>query len=78
MWLCNGLLAYEALVLIPNTKDRNGWRDASAIKSTGCSSRGSEFKSQHRHAGSQPFIIGSDALLWHAGVHAEKTLTYIK
>jgi hypothetical protein len=35
-----------------------------------CSSRGPKFNSQHPHGGSQPSIKGSDALFWHAGVHA--------
>jgi hypothetical protein len=34
--------------------------------------------SQQPHVGSQPSIMNSDALFWHAGVHAERTLTYIK
>jgi hypothetical protein len=38
-----------------------GWRDGSAIKSTGCSSKGPEFNSQQPHGGSQPFITGADA-----------------
>jgi hypothetical protein len=41
-----------------------GWRDGSAGKSTDCSSEGSEFKSQQLHGGSQPSVIGSDALFW--------------
>jgi hypothetical protein len=36
------------------------WGDGSAVKSTGCSSRGPEFKSQQPHGGSQPPIMGSD------------------
>ena len=34
------------------------------VKSTDCSSRGPEFKSQQPHGGSQPSVIGSDALFW--------------
>ena len=41
--------------------------DGSAVKSTGCSSRGSEFNFQQPHGGSQPSVIGSDALFWPAG-----------
>jgi hypothetical protein len=41
-----------------------GWRDALAVKSTDCSSKGPEFKSQQPHDGSQPSIIRSDALFW--------------
>jgi hypothetical protein len=40
------------------------WRDGSAVKSTDCSSRGSEFNSQQPHGGSQPSVMGSDALFW--------------
>jgi hypothetical protein len=38
--------------------DRLGWRDGSAVKSTDCSSRGSEFSSQQPHGGSQPSVMG--------------------
>jgi hypothetical protein len=41
-----------------------GWRDGSVVKSTDCSSRGPEFKSQQPHGGSQPSVMGSDALFW--------------
>jgi len=41
-----------------------GWRDGSEVKSTDCSSRGPEFKSQPLHGGSQPSVMGSDALFW--------------
>ena len=40
------------------------WRDGSVVKSTECSSRGSEFKSQQLHGGVQPSVMGSDALFW--------------
>jgi hypothetical protein len=36
----------------------------SVVKSTDCSSRGPEFNSQQSHGGSQPSVIGSDALFW--------------
>jgi hypothetical protein len=39
-------------------------RDGSAVKSTDCSSRGPEFKSQQPHGGSQPSVIESDSLFW--------------
>jgi hypothetical protein len=39
-------------VLSNKSLDR-GWRDGSAVKSTGCSSRGPEFNSQQPHGGSQ-------------------------
>jgi hypothetical protein len=41
-----------------------GWRDGSEDKSTDCSSRGPEFKSQQPHGGSQPSIMKSDVLFW--------------
>jgi hypothetical protein len=40
------------------------WRDGSAVKSPDCSSRGPEFNSQQPHGGSQPSVMGSDALFW--------------
>jgi hypothetical protein len=45
-------------------KKRRGWRDGLVAKSTDCSSRGLEFNSQHPHGGSQPSVIGFDALFW--------------
>jgi hypothetical protein len=39
-----------------------GWRDGSAGKSTDCSSKGSEFKSQKPHGGSQPPVMRYDTL----------------
>jgi hypothetical protein len=48
----------------PSQKKKSDWRDGSAVKSTDCSSRGPEFNSQQPHGGSQPFIMGSDALFW--------------
>jgi len=48
---------------IKHPKNR-GWRDGSEVKSTDCSSRGPEFNSQQPHGGSQPSIMGSDALFW--------------
>ena len=46
------------------------------VKSTAGSSRGPEFNSQQLHGGSQASIMGSDALFWHAGVHADRALVY--
>jgi hypothetical protein len=43
---------------------RMGWRGGSALESTDCSSRGPEFSSQQPHGGSQPSVMGSDALFW--------------
>jgi hypothetical protein len=47
-----------------NTKKKleKGWRDGSAVRSTDCSPRGSEFNSQQPHDGSQPSVMGSDTL----------------
>jgi hypothetical protein len=40
------------------------WRDGSVVKSTDCSSKGPEFKSQQPHGGQQPSVMRSDALFW--------------
>jgi hypothetical protein len=45
-------------------KENRGWRDGSAVKNTDCFSRGPEFNSQQPHDGSQPSVMGSDALFW--------------
>jgi hypothetical protein len=52
----------DTLILIE--KKVEGWRDGSAGKSTDCSSKGHEFKSQQPYGGSQPSLIRSDALFW--------------
>jgi hypothetical protein len=44
-----------------------GWRDGSGVKSTACSFRGPEFNSQQPHGGSQPSVMGSNALFWPPG-----------
>jgi hypothetical protein len=41
-----------------------GWRDGSAVKSTDCSFKGPEFKSQQPHGGSKPSVMRSDVLFW--------------
>jgi hypothetical protein len=46
------------------SNERGGWRDGSEVKSVDCSSRDPEFKSQQPHGGSQPSVMGSDALFW--------------
>jgi hypothetical protein len=51
--------SFEAVVNI-----HQGWRDGSAVKSTDCSSRGPELKSQQPHGGSQASVMGSNALFW--------------
>ena len=55
-----------------------GLEVSSAVKSTGCPSRGPKFNSQQPHSGSQPSVVGSDALFWHAGIDADRALVYIK
>jgi hypothetical protein len=49
-----------------------GQRGSLVVKSIDCSSKGPEFKSQQPHGGSQPSILGSDALLCNSGVHADR------
>lgn len=29
-----------------------------------------------KHGGSQPYIMGSDALSWHAAIHADRALAH--
>jgi hypothetical protein len=41
-----------------------GWRDGSAVKSTDCSSKDPEFKSQQPHGSSQLSLTRSDSLFW--------------
>ena len=54
-----------------------GWRDGSAVKSTDCSSRSPEFNSQQPHGGSQPSVMGSDALFWWVWRQWQYTYTYM-
>jgi len=54
----------EILLGICLRSKQRGWRDGSVVKSTDCSSRGPEFNSQQPHGGSQPCVMGSDALFW--------------
>jgi hypothetical protein len=49
-------------VQMPEKRRLRRWRDGSMGKSTECSSRGPEFNSQQSHGGSQPSLMGSDAL----------------
>jgi hypothetical protein len=53
-----------------------GWRDGSVVKSTDCFSRGPEFSSQQPHGGSQPSLIGSDALFQQASVYTDRSLIH--
>jgi hypothetical protein len=43
-------------------RNQGVWRDDSVVETTDCSSRGPEFNSQQPHGGSQPSVMGSDAL----------------
>jgi hypothetical protein len=60
----SGLQLKQDSVLCFLKQDLTGWRGGSAVKSTDCSSQGPEFNSQHPHDGSQPSVMGSDALFW--------------
>jgi hypothetical protein len=54
----------------------SGWRDASAVKGTDCSSRGLEFNLHQPHGDPQPSLKESDALLW--CVRRRQRCTYIR
>jgi len=67
MYLGKWPVKVEEQELIPNDFKKYhvwGWRDGSVVKSTDCSSRGLEFKSQQPHGGSQPSVMRSDVLFW--------------
>jgi hypothetical protein len=51
-------------IMVNRIVNEGGWRDGSEDKSTYCSSKGLEFKSQQPHGGSQPSITKSDDLFW--------------
>jgi hypothetical protein len=53
--------AWQFLLKIKRSRD---WRDGSAVRSTDASVRGPEFNTQQPHGGSQPSVMGSDALFW--------------
>ena len=55
-----------------------GWRDDSAVKNIGCSSRDPEFNFQQPHGDPQLSVMGSDACFWHTCVHAHRALICIK
>jgi hypothetical protein len=54
-------LDYKTTFCLKKIKNK-GWRDGSVVKSTDCSSRGCKFNSQQPPGGSQPFLMGFDAL----------------
>ena len=47
---------------------------AQQLRALGSSSRGSKFNSQPPHGDSQLSVMRSDALFWHAAVHADRAL----
>jgi hypothetical protein len=47
-----------------SVKKNGGWQGSPVVKSTDCSSRGPEFKSQQPRGGLQPSVMGSNALFW--------------
>jgi hypothetical protein len=56
-----------------------GWKKNKAgVMSIACSSRGLEFNSQQPHDGSQPSLISSNVLFYHAGIHADRPPIYRK
>jgi hypothetical protein len=65
-WSTEQELGQVGLMMKPCLKKPNqGWRDdGSEVKSTDCSSRGPEIKSQQPHGGSQPSATGPNALFW--------------
>jgi hypothetical protein len=56
----HGFKPIESIYLGPG--EMGGWRDGSVVKRSDCSFRGPEFNSQQLHGGSQPSVMGSDAL----------------
>ena len=46
------------------------------VKSADCTSKGPEVNPQQPHGGPRPSIKGSDALLWSAGILADRALIY--
>jgi hypothetical protein len=66
------------LLKIKNKTKQNRAQRWLRSKNTDCSSRGPEFNSPQPHGGSQPSAMGSDALFWYAGVHADRALIHIK
>ena len=54
------------------------YSDDSAVKSTDCPNRGPEFNSQQSHGGSQPSVVGSDALLWSVPEDSYNAFIYIR
>jgi hypothetical protein len=62
--VCMSVCNICAWCLRKTEKGVGGWKDGLVVESTDCSSRGPEFKSQQPHGGSQPSVMGSNALFW--------------
>ena len=62
--LVHRIREYDSKSATINLNSFRDWGDGSAVKSTGCSSRGPGFKSQQPHCGSQPSVMRSKALFW--------------
>ena len=62
----NGRMNKENLVHLHNGILQSCWAGEmeSVVKSTDCSSKGPEFKSQQPHGDSEPSIMRSNALFW--------------
>ena len=63
--LCEGVESYKI--------GTQGWRDGSVVKSTGCSSRGPQFNSQHPHGSSQLSVTPASGDPTPSDIHAGKT-----
>ena len=57
-------LVDNSLAIPFKIKRSRDWRDGSAVRSTDSSVRGPEFNTQQPHGGSQPSVMGSDAVFW--------------
>ena len=55
-----------------------GWRDDSAVRSTGCSSRGPGFNSQNPHGGSQLSVAPIPGDQAPSDTNESKTPVYMK
>jgi hypothetical protein len=48
-WVDSQVKGSVSCIMNPATERKGGWRDGSAVKNTGCSSRGPRFNVQHPH-----------------------------
>lgn len=73
-----GSLLKVHLCFILRKLDILGTGEMVLVKSTGFSSGGpSSVPSTQSHGSSQPSVMASDALLCHAGIHANRVLIYV-